>query len=805
MRRAGIAASLAAVGALLPGAGVAETCSPPADRAQACVDAGGSFDGGFIRSSARVGAFSGSTGLSGSFSAGEMRFENPPANGAVVCDEAGCHQEYDESFGPPVATAALGAGSLTAAVNEEGVLTALGWPGPGMYDHVNYMQVTRGWEHKGAPANGGVFGGILLPGVGVSWLRPEFGWDLVEQRYSTDCLSQASCGQTLQTVLSGTVGGIGATATITDLVDPASDVLARNVKVAWTQTPPAWRFVSYANMNPTTSRLPRAPSITDAALDNFSDFGTVYDASSEVMFHFRPYRIDPVAPTMLATGQAGVRGALEAAAGAFGPGVYIAVGGASAPDEVQAGEEAFGLVRSEAEDTPLLDPYYDSMDGNLSGSVAAFGKTAGAMAWAVPGEPDGSYTIWAAAAERPSEAAAVVAAARTRGFAAVRAGSEAWWRDWIGRARLPATDDAQTLAVSRRALIAIRTAQDRRTGAIVAGITPFTPYRQDWVRDGSFFNYALLVAGYDEMVAAHNDFYRRIWRTGGTWDSIYYPDGAEAGFVYPYEVDSQAFALWALWLPYELGTGSQPARAAELARSWDAIKATADALMACHDPTNDLQCRAAEDDAIEPTQGTQGAATVYLALRKAAEAAAVLGYAEDYARWSVRAEKLREATLGTLCQPDCASAYDGKGRGGVYLAWPSRLLEGETQLQDHLANFVDRLDAQSALAAPAVGGYLQYPMEPILALAPLWTGANKASRLDGWVDWLTHTVAAPGVGHFGERIFRVSGEPGEYPYLHSIGFPHIWSGTEAYLAAAFVYGLEGCPSGITSIGEAACL
>jgi GH15 family glucan-1,4-alpha-glucosidase len=228
---------------------------------------------------------------------------------------------------------------------------------------------------------------------------------------------------------------------------------------------------------------------------------------------------------------------------------------------------------------------------------------------------------------------------------------------------------------------------------------------------------------------------------------------------------------------------------------YPAIADTANALLLCRDPFNGLQCYAAEDDAVQPTQGAQGASTVYLALRRAVGAAEALGIEPD-PRWTQRAEELRAATLQRLCDENGC----GGGRGGIYLVWPSRLLQPSTPLtQRQLAPYADQLDAWSSFAAPPIDGFFQYPMEALLALAPAWDDPARATKLDGWARWLTHDVAEPGVLHYGERIFR----SGPRSYLHSVGFPHIWSGTEMYIAAAFIYGLTGCPAG-SRIGEALC-
>jgi hypothetical protein len=773
MRR--IAVVVTAV-ALTSSAAMAAEVGSPDGRVTVQVDAGPSNGGLAIRQSGNLGAY----GSTNTLEAGPngLTLTNPPTSGAFEFSRDGFAIHGDESpYGPPIAHATLGTGGITEAIGSDGRSTGLGWPGPGMTDHVRYLNLSRGHPNAGAAENAGTFGGI-----GARWLTPAFGWRTVSQSWAS------SFSQTLVTVLAN--DALSATVTITDVVDPTEDLVARNFRFDGATGP----FAYYANMNPTTSRVPRVPSVTDGVADHAADFATTYDAERSLMLHFRPYRADVTPLTMIATSHEGAALARDAVAGTFGPGVYIAVGGQNAAAAHQAGVESSGLIRAEAESTPAIDPYHDLADGELSGSDAAVGKTAGALA-GLPADADGSFTVYMGAADAAGGAGEIVARARARGFAEIRRASEDYWAAWISRARLPATTDERTLAVSRHALMLIRTAMDRRTGAIIANATVQTPYRQDWVRDGAFFNYALLLAGYPELAKQHAEFYRRVYRPGGTWDSFYYPDGAEAGAFFPYEIDSQAFALWALWLPAAFES-DETERAAYLNRVYPAIAATADALLRCRDPINGLQCYAPEDDAVQPTQGAQGAATVYLGLRSAIAAAHALGVDPD-PRWDARARRLRGAALDRLCGPKACTG----GRGGVYLVWPSRLLDPASALaQSHLEQFATQLDGYASFASPAIGGYVQYPMEPLLALGTSWSAIGRDDKLDGYARWLTHDLAEPGVLHFGERIFR----SGERTYLHTIGFPHIWSGAETYIGTAFAYGIAGCPDGVARVGDAVC-
>lgn len=803
MRRIGILA-LSVCGLLLPSLAGAETGGTPDRRVSVGVEGGQAGTGGFLEVRGEAGAAGFAHRLEGEW-AGEdswLRVSNPPMSYGWRFDRDGFHQEFNEIFGPPAAAAAIGTGGLTAGLDRAGRLANLSWPGPGHYEHVNTLTVSGGAPNRGVPRNAGSFGGVVAPDGTPTWLTPEFGWRKVSQGYA---------GEETETFVTELENpALGMRVTITDVVDPSEDLLARNFSFRCGQgrcTPP---FAYYANMNPTTARVPRGPSVFDGALDNFSDFATVYDPVSSAMLHFRPYQADPASLTMLATSQPGYGSVPPAISGAYGSGVYIAVAGQGPAPAYQAGLEAVGLVRGEAEGTPLLDPYEDfAGDGSLSSSPAAFGKTAGALAGMAP-DDDGTYTVYVAAADDSASALGAVARARARGFRAIRRAADRWWESWIGRARLPATKDAVTRAVSKRALMAIRTAMDRSTGAIVAAPTTQTPYRQDWPRDGSFFNYALLMAGYPELAEHHNEFYRRVYRIGGTWDSFYYTDGAEAGFIWPYEVDTQGLALWALWLPYEFSEQLGTPDPGPLARAYPAIRDTAEALMACRDPRNGMQCRVPEDDAQTPetyfAQGAQGAATVHLALRSAHRAAEALGMdPERREEWRARADELRGAALdpaNEACGPDTCQ----RNRGGIYLVWPGEVLPGDARLQPHLDRFAALLDHRSTFQTPYGAGF-NYGMEALLALAPFWTDADREARLDGWVRWLTHHVVDPETGHFGERTYFCDGrapcEPGRR-YLPATGYPHVWSGTEMYVAAAFVYGLEGCPKGVARIGEAPC-
>jgi hypothetical protein len=799
--RALVATVALCVFAAVAGPAMASDEPPVADRVQADVEPEADESGAEVQVDGELGA----VGFAGGAEADEdgARVTSAPWYEAVGTDG----KRREELYGPPGAAAALGTGGLTASFTAAGVLSNLSWPGPGFYDHVNYVQVSRDWQNHGAPENAGSFGGLVLPDGTATWFTPGDGWTKVEQTYA------GPESGVVRTVLQrpATDGIPELTVTIRDVVHPSDDVLARSFDVVG--APDGSDLLYYANMNPTTTRTPRLPSTTEGAADNASDFATEFLRDRNSMVHFRPATIDPTATTVAATGRIGAENTEAALAGTTGDGVYIAVRGDRDAIEHQAGLETLGMVRDEAESTALLDPFYDARDGSLSGADLAIGKTAGAQRW------EGTEaTVYLSAA--PSAEAALDGAERARdlGFHRIAQEADRDWRDWIGRARLPPTGDEHIDAVNKRALMLIRTAQDRRTGAIVANTTVQTPYRQDWVRDGAFFNYALLTAGYPEMVAAHNDFYRRAQSETGHWSPILCTDGAHCDAVFPFEIDAQGLGVWIQWMEYEFD-----GNAAALAERYDSIARGAEILFACQDPTNGMQCYAAEDDAVEPTQKAQGAATVYLGLRSAADAARVVAGIDpsraaslngDADRWDARADDLQVAVLEHWCTKtkDGTDARDcGIGRGVVYLVWPGKVLtdvspemddqyEVSEKREGSLERFRSQLRTRMDQMEP--GEFFQYPMESMMALTNGGSDRQAQLHLDA-IDWLGNEVAEPGVLHFGERIYYLGGQGADTDYLHSVGFPHVWSGAEMYLSSAMVHGLDGCHPG-SSFGDIPC-
>jgi GH15 family glucan-1,4-alpha-glucosidase len=98
------------------------------------------------------------------------------------------------------------------------------------------------------------------------------------------------------------------------------------------------------------------------------------------------------------------------------------------------------------------------------------------------------------------------------------ADTDAWWKEWSGRAKLRLDDD-RWREVVRRSVITLKALTYAPTGGIVAAATTSLPekiggvrnwdYRYCWLRDATFTLYSLMLAGYVEEATAWRDWLLR--------------------------------------------------------------------------------------------------------------------------------------------------------------------------------------------------------------------------------------------------------------------------------------------------------
>ena len=782
--------------------------------------------------------------------------------------------EYELQFGATNTNAALGSGALTAAFSKCGEITVLKWPGPSYWNQINYLASNapdaRIQPHLGALDANGAFPGLAFATsageTGFTWLRDD-AW-VHTQRYSAD-----DSDVLVDTAVNA---ALGVTVTGYHFVLPDQNVLVNQYTVTRAAGSPVRgsTLIFYTNFAPTKNQLPFFP-VADWGLDFQNDFAVAYDSHERALLHFAPdsaggFPKDFAVVNSILQHPPATRGQLQHAVNEMvqeltGPGVYIAIGTERRDQGFQAGFDDSPLcphqsvLANAAISAFQLPPAFDAVarsqfvcdhiisdpDGPLGACRAANGWTysaasayANAQDGALSRSPIAACQANAALARRLNfrhgtasatfyvtvggtrdEAYALLRQARAGDPDAQRAATEAWWRDWLAPAHLPDTDDPLVTAFAKRSLIVVRTATDNASGAIVASINTQNPYGEDWVRDGSFINYALDLAGYPDVVSRHNRFYARVQRKApggwsliysfppcdathpvypnclpaGTYEQNYYADPAHVtpGDPVSFEIDEAGLGVWTMWDHYAHLT-DPTAAAAYLADVCPSIQLGAVNLAACKDPTNNLQCQANEDDVIPLSQGLQGAETVLLALRSAAAAAAACAFdPTEVAGWQARADELAQAIRDNFHVAGPPEHYEG-GRPS-WLLWPTPFFPpGDPAALAH-ADWLQQTVLDPILTRTAVNG--AYNAEALVARAQLLRQVDDRAALAAMQDqvrFFIHELTTPGTLHLSEAYARVqldlNGDGIAPDYLPENDTPHVWEHSYLYTAAMLTFG-----------------
>lgn len=676
-----------------------------------------------------------------------------------------------EGYGPTDVNAQTANRSLAVGLNRQGTVSVLRWPSPSYYDQVKYFTLDRDQPYFGAYPNEGAFLGLVVGGR-TTWLRD---WE-TEQRY-------ASAG-TDEVTTTYRNPRLGLEATVSDVAALAPDVLARRIEVEVVEPgarPPS-AVVAFENFNLVVSKPPTLPG-QDWCVEEQNVDRAAWVPASDAIVHEKAGLDSPGRPSSVAVamGFAGRASGHQVGGDAHEP--------SATPDGGLAG--------------PTGDAYLDAGDGRLAGNGLYAGQTTGAIAvplrWS--GGTAGEELYIAAGPDRDS-ALGALARARAGGYAALRAAKAQWLSALLDRAPMPDTGDERILALAKRALVLLLTTVDDETGAIVASITTQPPYGEDWPRDGAFFNVALERAGYANRVKRHNLFYSRTQATAlrqppgslgippGNWAMNYYADGVVGGPI-PWEIDETGLAAWTMWDHYEAAGDRRYLEAV-----YPAIRRAADFLVLCRDPETGLQCRATEDDnfRLYQQQTLTGAATTYLGLRSAEQAARALGERADARRFERRRRELRRAIDRELWDPGSRSyghrdptATGGSqaGASAEWIIWPVRF---KPVTHRRITGHAERVweDIRLSFQAPAgERDFGLYEAKGLIALARVYraTDPAKLARVRAGLEWIAHVQATPDTGILGETWKVKDGR-----VLTYTATPHLWEHTLFYLAALDAYG-----------------
>ncbi len=488
-------------------------------------------------------------------------FSGGTASSALAQEDWSSLDINEHLMGATNVHAIAGNGGLSVGFSAQGELTVLTYPSPSYTDQLAYVTSNhpdaRKQPYFGAKESMGAFFGLRYR----SGSAENFTWLRGEGRTSTVGYAAEDAPVPVTMLRHET---LGITVTLTDLVLPEADVLARNVSIALdadSSIEPI-ALVAYANLSPTLSRVPKLP-IVDWALEPHHDYAAVYDAERDAILHFKPgdtglveSLIDLFSPPANDYGPIGdllKSATVEAAAveaiasdpdSRYSEGVYVAMGAAETRvgRNVQIGFDTTDFCASidELGDNILLiperfpeadpmdlsaldmlrctkhaldsileregwmysaeDAYTDAADG-LSGSRIAAGQVNTAME--LPLENSGgsfSSTFYFAFGAKGKDAYKALDEARSLGFEKHLENTLSHWKARIDPLRLPDSDDSELLAFCKRTLVNLLVGTDRNTGAIVASLSRQPAYGEDWPRDGAFFNAALDAAGLHDLV-----------------------------------------------------------------------------------------------------------------------------------------------------------------------------------------------------------------------------------------------------------------------------------------------------------------
>ncbi|HEX4864159.1 MAG TPA: hypothetical protein VFV02_08810, partial [Acidimicrobiales bacterium] len=668
--------------------------------------------------------------------------------------------------------AQAGNGTTTVGINAAGTISVFKYPNPSYYNQVKYF--TSGADAKGNPtgalANEGSFAGLLYGvggTVGFSWLR-----DLPHTQSYLDDNSAIP-------VTTYDAPALGLSVTDTDLVAAPPDAsFVRSFAVTREAGSPVTSaaLVYYEKFSPVASKIPFAPG-QDNCLQQLNDQQVArYNSGEQAIVHsWLGVDISTGKPSRVAI--------------AFGWDTPVA--------EHQVGRDG---------SDPLAPPFgpadaYGELEAAphaLDGADLEAGQATGALTTPLHFDPSGRATarMVITPAMTADGALAGLDAERSSSFATEEASVARWWKSWIGTASLPEATDPAVLRAAQRALISMRLAVDPDTGAIVASADTESPYGEDWIRDGTFINRALDIAGFASLVTRH-DLFEASSQSSlehpdplapfGSWPMNVYGDGSPGGPI-PYEIDETGFGAFTLWDHFHYLSG--PAGTSYLSAVYPAIARAATWLSTCVDETNGLQCQASEDDSFTPSQTLHGAGPAVLGLRSALAAAVVLGdTSPQVVLWQQRltqlgsaVDKLYDPSVGAYEeQPGATSAAPVSFADGGWLLWPVQLhpysdprMVGESKA------------VWSAMLTSLNGNSGGYEAKALLGVCDAWSplsAVNKA-KLDGQLHYMA-TQLTTNTGLFGEWWQRFP-PAGQARPMNDI--PHIWEGALFYLSAMCVDG-----------------
>jgi GH15 family glucan-1,4-alpha-glucosidase len=443
----------------------------------------------------------------------------------------------------------------------------------------------------------------------------------------------------------------------------------------------------------------------------------------------------------------------------------------------------------------------DCEDGELSNRPIEQGSVDSSFSFRLlllPGEEE-QLRYWIATGRDLQEVRALHSCVAERGFDEIIRDTANYWSRWSEKgAELVQTLPEPIAKLFRRSLLIMRTQIDDRGAVIAANDTDIMStarahYSYMWPRDGAIVAYALDLIGYPDTTRRFFEFCARVlpkdrpvlmhkYSADGSVGSSWHPWVIGEQYEIPFQEDSTASVLWALWHHYRRYHDLE--FIASLYESL--ILPTAHFMATYRDPQTRLPLPSY--DLWEERRGihTYTCASVYAGLRAAARFAHLFGDEEEQRLFHAAAEEVRAAILQTLYHessgtfarmltllPDGTCQYDMTPDSSIMGLLRYGVLDAESPL---MSRCVQQLRERLWVHTP-VGGMARYendyyhrksyevPGNPWV-ICTLWLAEYEIARANSpadlrpameLIEWATARAMSTGV--LPEQVDPFTGEP----------------------------------------------
>lgn len=733
-------------------------------------------------------------------------------------------------YGASYTNAAIGNSGLSANIAHDGTLTVLLWPTPSYFEHMDctpanddgtppdHDNSARNLPYFGTKPNECSFAGLVIKtgsAFSVTWFRDK-PWKAKQNYFNEDSNALVTTYKNDE---------LGILVVDTTFVHAEKDILARRHEIAQEKSSPVTieKFIYFAHLAP-KGTFSKGGIVTEFLKDTSVQYSALYEAETDAVFYFPASGETQTMVSKLPHVPSGED--LSRLISNLKTGVNIFIGLDLPSSEHQIGFDAFEEKIKEPVDA-LSDV---QADGVLSGSTFAPWKATCALAKTLSMKPGQKkeVTVYFSFGETASEGKSNLRFARSKPVHEHLNVTNGWWKKWISRANLPRTKNPLVRVFSKRALMSIRTGYDKKSGGIVASISTNPPYHFDWPRDGVFFDYALNIAGYNDMVNHHHRFFASVLRKKdgdhkpvfveqgnaktkydyvdilglspkGSFAMNYYTNGMMGGPI-ANEIDQTGLTLWMWWenLKWVKDKKERDALAKEIYLS---VVLAAENLTLCKDETNDLSCYANEDDSMELSQSMNGAMPVWMGLDGAVKFARYMRDEARASRWEKRKRELGEAIIKYLRVPEKSDEPEhfGSGRGATWLIWPAWFFDpGDPRMENQaewirrkLIPIMEKNFEGSSYDAVATSSLAMY----------YYRTQNKENSafIEKAILFMLENIPTKGVFSIGEGYGLVDRNgDGVKEFENRVALPHIEEATLFYLTFMALYNPEDFIGGINA-------